>query len=88
MKAAEEVAQTIVERLKEGGLPQAVRVERSEIMRITGFLPSILVEEIRKELAMESLLFAEVPTDGFVVVNPTGLTEVPTLTLIRRRRPV
>lgn len=88
MKAAEEVAQIVMDRMKESGFQHAVRIERSEIARITGVLPAILIEEIRKELAMASLLFAEVPTGGFVIASPALFAESPILTLIPARKAV
>jgi hypothetical protein len=88
MKAAEEVARIVMDRMRESGFQRAVRIERSEITRITGVLPAILVEEIRKELAMASLVFAEVPTGGFVVASPASFDEAPILTLIPPRRAV
>jgi len=82
MKAAEEVAQIAVERMKESGLQHAVRIERNEITRISGNLPAVLIEEIRKELAMVSLVFAELPTGGFVVASPALFEQAPGLSLI------
>ena len=88
MKAAEEVARIVMDRMRESGFPHAVRIERSEITRITGVLPAILIEEIRKELAMASLVFAEVPTGGFVVASPASFDEAPNLTLMQPRKAV
>jgi hypothetical protein len=88
MKAAEEVALIVVERMRESGFQHAVRIERSEIARITGVLPAILIEEIRKELAMASLIFAEMSTGGFVVASPALFAEAPVLTLIQLRQAV
>jgi hypothetical protein len=88
MKAAEEVAQIVMDRMKESGFQHAVRIERSEIARITGVLPAILIEEIRKELVMASLIFAEMPTGGFVVASPALFAEAPVLTLIKPRKAV
>lgn len=88
MKAAEEVARIVMDRMRESGFQHAVRIERSEITRITGVLPAILIEEIRKELAMASLVFAEVPTGGFVVASPASFAEAPNLTLIQPRKAV
>lgn len=88
MKAAEEVAQIVMDRMKESGFQHAVRIERSEIAHITGVLPAILIEEIRKELAMASLVFAEMPTGGFVVASPALFAEAPILALIRPRKAV
>jgi len=88
MKAAEEVARIVMDRMRESGFQHAVRIERSEITRITGVLPAILIEEIRKELAMASLVFAEIPTESFVVAGPALFAEAPVLTLIQPRRQV
>ena len=88
MKAAEEVTLIVVERMRESGFQHAVRIERSEIARITGVLPAVLIEEIRKELAMASLVFAEMPTGGFVVASPALFAEAPILTLTPPRKAV
>ncbi|MEW6344927.1 MAG: hypothetical protein AB1704_30135 [Pseudomonadota bacterium] len=88
MKAAEEVAQIVMERMSESGFQHAVRIERSEITRITGVLPAVLIEEIRKELAMVSLVFSELPTGGFAVASPTLFAEAPILTLMHPRKAV
>ncbi|WP_144161532.1 hypothetical protein [Paraburkholderia sp. BCC1885] len=92
MLVAEVVARTIVERLQEAGHPRAVWIKRTEVTHITGVLPSFLVEEIGKELAMASLIFAEVPGVGFLLIDPTKFTEMPTLCMAsaeqQRRQPV
>ncbi|MGF6531463.1 hypothetical protein P3T20_002244 [Paraburkholderia sp. GAS206C] len=88
MKAAEEVAQIVTDRMRESGFHHAVRIERSEIARITGVLPAVLVEEIRKELAMASLVFVEAPAGGFIVASPAVFAEAPILTLTQPRRAV
>lgn len=88
MRIAEEVAQIITARMQESGSLDAVRIETAEITRITGCLPAILVEEIRKELAVESLALVELPWGGFAVANPKMFSEVPVLNLSRPRRAV
>jgi hypothetical protein len=88
MKTAEEVAQIVRERMRESGFQHAVRIERSEITRITGVFPAILIEEIRKELAMASLVFAEAPAGGFIVASPAVFAEAPILTLTQPRKAV
>lgn len=88
MKAAEEVAQIVMDRMRESGFQHAVRIERSEIARITGVLPAVLIEEIRKELAMSSLVFVEAPAGGFIVASPAVFAEAPILTLTPPRRAV
>jgi len=88
MRAAEEVAQIVMERMRESGFQHAARIDRSEVTRITGVLPAVLVEEIRKELAMVSLIFSEMPTGGFVVASPAWFAEAPALTLIQPRKAV
>jgi len=82
MKAAEEVAQIVMERMKESGHQHAVRIDRRELTRISGVLP-ILIEEIRKKLAMESLAFSEMPTGGFAVTSPALFADAPVLSLMR-----
>ena len=88
MRIAEEVAQIITGRMKESGSLDAVRIETAEITRITGCLPAVLVEEIRKELAVESLVLVEMPTSGFAVADPRVFSEAPVMNLSRPRRPV
>lgn len=81
MQAAEVIARTIVERLQEAGRPPAAWIKRTEVTHITGVLPSFLVEEIGKELAMASLIFAEVPGVGFLLIDPRKFTDIKTPTL-------
>lgn len=81
MKAAEVVARTIVERLQEAGRPPVAWIKRTDVAHISGVLPSFLVEEIYKELAMASLIFAEVPGMGFLLIDPTKFVEMQTPTL-------
>lgn len=92
MRVVEVVARTIVERQIEAGRPRAAWIKRTDITQITGVLPSFLVEEIGKEMAMASLIFAEVPGVGFLLIDPTKFTEMPTLCLAsaeqQRRQPV
>jgi hypothetical protein len=88
MRIAEEVAQIIVERMRESGSPHAVRIETAEITRITGFVSATIVEEIRRELAADSLVFVEVPSGGFAVADPRMFIEAPALYLARPRKSV
>jgi hypothetical protein len=88
MKAAEEVARIVMDRMRESGFQHAVRIERSEITRITGVLPAVLIEEIRKELAMASLIFSEMSTGGFAVASPALFADAPILRLMQPRKAV
>lgn len=77
MKAAEEVAQIVLERMRESGFQHAGWIDHREITRMTGVLPAVLVEEIREELAMASLVFSEMPAGGFAVASPALFEQAP-----------
>jgi|GEM_PF-6943231 len=83
------VVRAIVANHEEAGRPRAVWIKQSEITQFTGSFPAFLVEGIRRELAMQSLVFAEVPGAGFLLLDPAKFTDVPTLWLkpsIHQRR--
>ncbi|MGF6534952.1 hypothetical protein P3T20_005766 [Paraburkholderia sp. GAS206C] len=86
MQIAEEVARVIIDRMTETGNANAVRIEAADIKRITGCLPAILIEEIRKELAVASLAFVELANGGFAVANSAMFSAAPILNLARPRR--
>ena len=88
MRIAEEVARIISARMQDSKSPHAVRIETVEITRITGFLSSTIVGEIRNELAAVPLVLVEIPGGGFAVADPRMFSEAPVLSLARPRRAV
>ena len=88
MRIAEEVARIITERIQDSKSPHAVRIETVEITRITGFLSSAIIEEIRNELAAVPLVLVELPQGGFAVADPRMFSDAPVLSLAPPRRAV
>ena len=87
------VTQRILVCREEAGHPQACWISEREIVHMTGVKLSFLIGRIRDELAMASLIFAEVPGSGFLLLDPAKFpaTVTPNLTLtpsIHRRVPV
>ena len=83
------VVRTILACLAEVGHPRAAWIKQSEITHFTGIFPAFLVEEIQRELAMQSLIFAEAPGAGFLLLDPAKFNDMPTLWLrpsIHQRR--
>jgi hypothetical protein len=83
------VVRTILACLAEAGHPRAIWIKRNEITRFTGTFPAFLIEEIQRELAMQSVIFAEVPGVGFLLLDPAKFNDVPALCLtpsIQQRR--
>ena len=88
MRIAEEVARIISARMQDSKSPHAVRIETVEITRITGFLSSTIVGEIRNELAAVPLVLVELPGGGFAVADPRMFSDSPVLSLAPPRRAV
>lgn len=85
MKSIEVVAavtQRVLVCREEAGFPRACWISQSEIVHITGIQPSFLIERIREELAMQSLVFAEVPGTGFLLIDPAKFPATDTSHLV------
>ncbi|APA86524.1 hypothetical protein BJG93_14815 [Paraburkholderia sprentiae WSM5005] len=78
VRAAENVAGTIVKSVDSVGRPAAVWIERNEIVSVAGLLSA---QDIAGVLQRARLIFAEVPGGHFLIINPAKLDRVPTLHL-------
>jgi hypothetical protein len=86
------VVRAILVNHEAAGRPRAAWVSSLDVTHITGVLPSFLVEKICEALALQLLVFAEVPGTGFLLIDPAKFpaTDTPHLVLrpsIHRRVP-